>query len=42
MTDLFCRLEVDDEFKLRRLLYRQIGRFRSLENLVYVVGGLAE
>src|SRR5258706_9819001 len=41
MTNLFCRLEVDDEFKLRRLLYRQVGRFRSFENFVYVVGGLS-
>ena len=41
MTNLFCRLEVDDEFNLHRLLYRQVGRFRSLEDPVYVVGGLA-
>ena len=41
-ANLFCRLEVNDEFKLRRLLHRQIGRFRSLEDLVHVVGGLAE
>jgi hypothetical protein len=41
-TNLFCRLEVDDELKLRRLLYGQVGRFRSPENLVYVVGGPAE
>src|SRR3989304_132912 len=42
MTDLFCRLEVNDEFKLHRLLYRQVARFRSLEDSVYVVGGVAE
>src|ERR1700754_3513345 len=35
-SDLFCRLEVNDEFKLRRLLHRQISRFGTLEDLVYV------
>ena len=39
MANLFCRLEVNDEFKLRCLLYRQISRFGSLEDFVYVVGG---
>ena len=39
-TDLFCRLEISDEFELRCLLHRQVGRLRSLENLVNVMGGL--
>src|SRR5262245_32284862 len=41
-TDLFRRLQVNDEFKLRRLLDRQVSRPRPLLNLVHVVGGLAE
>src|SRR3972149_9694396 len=36
MTDLFCRLETNDEFKLHRSLYWQISRFRPLEDLVHV------
>jgi hypothetical protein len=40
-ADLFCRLKANDEFKLRRLLYWQISRLRSLEDLVDVVGGFA-
>ena len=39
-TDLFCRLKVDHEFKLRRLLHRQISRFGAFQDLVNVVGGL--
>src|ERR1043166_4302401 len=35
-TNLFCRPEVNDEFKLRRLLHRQISRFRSFEDFVHV------
>src|SRR5688572_25455526 len=38
--NLFCRLQVDDKLKLRCLRYRQVTRFRSLEDLVYVVGSL--
>src|SRR3990172_7114349 len=39
--NLFCRLEANDEFKPHRLLYRKISRLGSLENPVYIVGGLA-
>src|SRR5262249_62411085 len=39
-ADFFRRLEINDEFKLRRLLYRQITGLCALENLIYVVGGL--
>src|SRR6266850_7680689 len=35
-TNLLCRLEVNDEFKLRCLRYRQVTRFRSLEDFVHV------
>ena len=35
-TDLFCRLEVNDEFKLRCLLHRQISRFGAFQDLVHV------
>src|SRR5215468_1688129 len=41
-TDLLSRVQVDHEFKLGRLLHRKISRFRSFEDLVHVVGGLAE
>ena len=37
-TNLFRGLQVDNEFKFRCLLHRQVGRFRSLEDLVDVVG----
>src|SRR5262245_18478004 len=37
-ADLFCRLEVYDEFKLYRLLHRQITWLCALKNLVYVMG----
>ena len=40
-ANLFSRRKANDEFKLRRLLYRQISRFCSLEDPVDVVGGLA-
>jgi hypothetical protein len=33
------RLEVDDQFKLRGLLYRQIGGFSTFQNLVHVGRG---
>ena len=32
--DLFCRLKVNDEFKLRCLLHRQIRRFGTFQYLV--------
>src|SRR4030095_11144987 len=35
-TNFVCRLEVDDEFKLRRLLHRQITRFGTFQYLVHV------
>src|SRR5919108_5480793 len=35
-TDLFGSLEINDEFKLRRLLHRQISRFGTFQNLVHV------
>ena len=37
-ADLLRRLQVDDEFELRRLLHRQIGGLRAFEDLVDVVG----
>src|SRR5215813_15012913 len=40
-TNQLCRLKVNDQLKLCRLLYWQIGRLRSLENLVDVAGSLA-
>jgi len=36
ITDLFCGLEVNDEFKSHRLLHRQISRFGAFQDLVYV------
>ena len=36
--DLLRRLEVDDEFKLRWLLNRQIGRFSAFQDLVHIIG----
>ena len=41
-TDLFRCLEVDDELKLRCLLHWQVSRFGAFQDLVNVVGGLAE
>jgi hypothetical protein len=35
-TNLFCRLEVNDEFKLCRLLHGQISRFGTFQDLVHV------
>src|SRR5438094_8282662 len=35
-TDLFRRLQVDHKLKLRRLLHRQISRFGTFQDLVYV------
>src|SRR5262249_25102546 len=35
-ANLFCRLEVNDKFKLGRLLHRQISRFGTFQNLVHV------
>jgi hypothetical protein len=38
-TNLFCCLEVNDEydeFKLRRLLHREIGGLGAFQDLVYV------
>src|SRR6185369_2729136 len=34
--DLFCRLEIDNEFKLRWLLHRQVSRFGAFQDLVHV------
>ena len=36
-TDLLCGLEIDDQLELRRLLDRQIGRLRSLEDFVHLI-----
>src|ERR1700752_2113820 len=41
-TNLFCSLKVNDKLKLRCLLHRQISRFGTFQNLIYVVSGLAE
>src|SRR5687767_14625546 len=35
-TNLFCCFKIDDEFKLRRLLYGQISRFGTFQDLVDV------
>src|SRR5262245_60603482 len=35
-SNLFRGLQVNDEFKLRRLLYRQISRFGAFQDLVHV------
>src|SRR5215467_5580555 len=35
-ADLFCSLQVNDKFKLRRLLYRQISRLGTFQDLVHV------
>ena len=37
-TNLFCRFEVYDEFKLRCLLHWQISRFGAFQDLVNIVG----
>ena len=36
---LLSGFQVNDQFKLSRLLHRQIGRFRAFEDLVNVCGG---
>ena len=41
-ADLFRSFQVDDKFKLRCLLHRQVGGFRSLENFVDIVSGPSE
>ena len=38
-TDLFRSLKVNDEFKLRCLLHRQISWIRSFKDPIYVLGG---
>ncbi len=40
-AELLGRLQVDDEVKLRWLLYVKVARVRTLEDLVYVIGGTA-
>ncbi len=35
-TDLLGSFQIDHKLKFCRLLYRQIGGLRSLENLIYV------
>src|SRR5262249_20113277 len=35
-ADLFSCFQIDDELKLRRLLYRQISRLGTFQNLVYI------
>ena len=40
--ECFGRLEIDDQFEHGRLLYRQIARFCTLEDLVHIPGGSAE
>src|SRR5262245_31419417 len=41
-ADLLGGFEIDYELKLRRLLHRQIGRFRAFQNLVHVDSGTFE
>src|SRR5262249_39563692 len=38
-TDSFRRLEIDDEFELRRLFDRQFSRFGALQNSIHIFGG---
>ena len=40
-ADLLCRFEINDEFKLRRLLHRQISRLGTFQDLVHVDGRTA-
>jgi hypothetical protein len=35
----FCRSAVEDQIELGRLFNRQVGRFRTLQDLVYVGSG---
>ena len=37
-ADFFCRFQIDDELEPGRLLDRQLGRFRSLQDLRYITG----
>src|SRR5262245_1959180 len=39
-SDLFCRLEINNEFKLRRLLHWQVSGFGTFQDLVYVNSNL--
>src|SRR5262245_31903564 len=39
-VNLLGGFEIDDEFKLRCLLYWEVRRFGTFQNLVNVVGGL--
>src|SRR5215467_10801449 len=41
-TDLLRGFEIDDQLKLRRLLYREISRLSAFENLVHVSGSAPE
>src|SRR5262245_57599315 len=41
-ADLLCRLEVDDELELRRLLHGQVGGLGAFQNLVDENGGSPE
>ena len=41
-ADLLCRLQVDDELELRRLLYGKLGRLGAFENFVDVRGGASK
>src|SRR5258705_2250754 len=38
-TERLGGLEADDELELRRLLHRQIGRFRTLQKFGDLIGG---
>src|SRR5437870_11193977 len=41
-ADLLCRLQVEDQLELRRLLDRQIGGLGTFQNFVNVGGGAPE
>src|SRR4030095_8071529 len=40
-ADLLCRLQIDDELELHRLLDRQVSRLGTLKDLVHVNGRAA-
>jgi hypothetical protein len=40
-TEFFCRFEVNDEFKLRRLLDWKVSRLGASENLIHVTSRTA-
>src|SRR5437660_5854727 len=40
-TDLLGRFQINDEFKLRRLLYRQVCGLRAFQDFVDISGGAA-